>query len=668
MGSFKVKFDMRDYLDLCPKEQNREYLEHDEIINFRAYEKGNIDDCVWKRHVPNAGEITSREWRARELRRILKTGVFIAIKDEVMWFPPNYYFALQYGKVGDVDLEFRIKRLKHVYEKLRARNNPGCKGTFTVKNRADGETTMSITDALHECMEGMMNAGMIGLQSKTRADAINPCWNTVKTLWLNLDEWLKDELFSDFSSGEQIEQRLRFQRGKTDYRDARNIVFEYFPSTFNAMDGRHNVKKCILDEVLKWVECNFGDTLSNYSKFIMPGFERRGLFDIFSSPADFDCQSYRDGYELWKMSNPENIDPETGTTKSRIHRIYSNPLEGIQGAYDKWGDADPDAIYAHIMRERKAVAKEKYLNEVRGFPLTEEEMWGSIEGSSQWSNTEGIKQRKLYLIGTRFKDEKKQEPKCVYGNLERVDGYVDGEVVFRQADIDHFDVDVARFCFSYLPQNKEALQSVFRPPRYVENVLGVDPFNHRYPAKNPSQQSKGAMINRKFRDIFNTGINKCPTMIYCCRPSHQDIFFEDVLKAAVFNRAMIQYENRNDKLANYAEDRGYFDWLLPEIGASAFSKRKGDAPSGKGAFLDEGMALIDAATNVPIHDGDPYHLEQYWFWELLDDYLNFNQKDTHANDLTMADMQALIGAVKLLYQKIRQPSDLNEGIMSYLLT
>jgi hypothetical protein len=664
---FKVKFDMTDYFDINPREQNHEYLKHDEILNYRDHEKGNIDNCVWTRQIPTAEEIGSPTWRAIELKRILKTGVLIGIKDEIMWLPPSYYFALQYGKVGDVDLQFRIKRLKEEYFKIRVRNNKGCAGSFVVKNRADGETTMAVTNALHECMDGMMNVGMIGLQSKTRSDVRNPCWLAVQTLWLSLDQWIKNELFSDFASGENIAEKLRFIREGTDSKPARNIVFEYFPAVFNAMDGRHNMKKCILDEVLKWVECDFGDTLTNYRKFIMPGFERRGLFDIFSSPADKDCQSYRDGYELWKASDPDKINPVTGTTDSRIHRWYSNPLEGIQGAYDKWGDADPDAIYDHIMRERKACSKDKLLGEVRGFPLNEEEMWGSLEASSQWSNTKGIKERKLFLLGTRFKNAQTQEPKCVYGNLERVDGYIDGEVEFRQADVDHFDLDVARFCFSYLPQNKEPLRSIFKPPAIVQRAIGFDPFNLRYPTKNPGQQSNAAMVCRIFRDIFNTGINRCPAMIYCCRPIHQDISFEDCLKAAIFNRALINYENRSDKFANYAEDRGYFAWLLPEIGAGTMSTRKGDAPAGSGKFLDEGMALIDAATNVPINPEDEYNLEKYWHDELLDDYLKFNQKDTHANDLVMADIQCLMSIVKILHKKVRQPSMVNDGVLDYLL-
>lgn len=671
MSNFKVKFDILDYKKKGILPDISEYLKHDEIINADQFEKGNIDNCIWVKKKPTEKELSSPSFREREITRILKTGAWICIKDQILWLPPSYYTSLKYGQAGDDDLQFRLKRLKQIYFKIEARSNPGCKGTFTIKNRQDGETTISLQEAFQETFDGgQMNIGQIGIQSKTREDAKNPCWTVVQNFWNGLDQWLKDELCSDFISGDSIAEKIEFRRSKDEYeqKEARNILIKYYPAVFNAMDGKNGMRKCILDEVLKWVECEFLDTLINYSKFIMPGFERKGLFDIFSSPADKPCKSYEQGYELWKDSDPTQIDPETGTTKSRIHRYYSNPLEGIQGAYDKWGDADPDLIYAHIMRERKNTAKDKLLGEIRGFPLTNEEMWGSVEGAKVWSNTKGLTERSLYLVGNKYKNKETLEPARVYGNLERVDGYIDGEVEFRQADIDHFDKEIARFCFSYLPRpdHKEPLTDIFNPPAYVENCLGVDPFNLRYRAKNSSKESEGAMVNRKFRDIHETGIVKIPTMIYWCRPWHQDVFFEDVIKAAIFNRALIQYENRSDKLANYAEDRGYFNWLLPEIGADAQSKRKGDAPSGQGKFLDEGMGLLDAAINKPINPNDPYRLLEYWFPELIDDYLKFNPQDTHANDLTMADIQSLIGCVKILKTKKRQESDVNDAVLNYL--
>lgn len=664
---FNIDFDITDYKDILPNW--RDYVKEDEIINYDDYAKGNTDKCFWQRHIPTRDEIMSTEFREREINRILKTGAWMANKEEIVWLPPAYYFALQYGKVGEIDLQFRLKRLKHVYHKIRARNNPYCKGTLTIKNRADGETTMSMTDALWECAEGNMNVGQIGVQSKTRNDVINPCWSTIQILWQSIYNWIKDAIYADFASGSNIAEKMLFMRDGDEQSGipARNVRMQYYPCVFNAMDGKHNMKKCILDEVCKWVECQFYDTFTNYSKFIMPGFERRGLFDIFSSPSDVPCLSNEQVYELWKNSDTNDINGKTGTTQSAIHRYFSNPLEGIQGAYDKFGDADPQRIYDKIMSDRKTVPKDKLMGEIRGFPLNEEEAFGSFEGGSVWSNIDGIKKRSIYLIGRRFKDDTTKEPVVVYGNLERKDGYIDGEVIFRQSDKGCFDLNEARFAFSYMPQNKEPLKNIFKPPLYIENSLGFDPTAKRYFAKNQVQQSNAAMVNRKFRDVYGTGIVNCPTMIYCCRPSHQEIIFEDVIKAAIFNRAMIQYENRTDKFENYAEDRGYSDWLLPTIGAKKGSKSKGDAPSGgKNAFLNEGIGLIDANTNLPLNPEDPYWLEYHWFEALLNDYIAFNPLDTHKNDLTMADIQSLIGQIKIMYKKIIQPSKVNDAALAYL--
>lgn len=654
---------MFDYKDIAPtyilKERGT-----DAIINYKERKAGNIDLCVWNKIVPD--KITP-QYKEQEMTRVLKEGVWIAIKDEVLWLPPNYYFALQYGTVSDKDLEFRLKRLKHVYFKIRARNNPGCKGTFTVKNRGDGETTMAMHDCMWEVLDGNMTNGQLGVQSKTRDDAFNPCWMTVQTIWQGLPMWFKEMLYKDFVSGDNIAEKLRFMRDADEIKKqkARNIIFKYYPSVYTAMDGKHNMKKCVLDEVLKWVECDFSDTLSCYSKFIMPGFERRGLFDIFSSPAEKDCKSYRDGYKLWLDSNPDDV-IDGGTTKSRIHRYYSNPLEGIESAYDRWGDADPNKIYDHIMQERGRKNKDELLGEIRGFPLNDEELWGTLDSSDFWDNHKGISDRKVYLIGHRFKDEKTKEPTVVYGNLEWPDGVKDElDPVFRQADKTAFDIYDARFCFSYLPQNKQPLPNIKVPPRIVESCLGIDSVDKRYPGKRPSNF---AMVNHRFRDLFLTGIVKCPTMIYCNRPLPIEIAYEDAIKAAVFNRSMVQVESLNSKVVDYFEDRGYIDWMLSKIGQPKNSLMKGDAPSNKTIFIDEIVSLLNGITNIPLIPGDFYPLELNWFYELLEDISKFNKKDTHENDLTMAWGQALMGAVKIMFKKMRKPSNLSGEIFNYLLT
>lgn len=671
MPDFKVKFDMTDYFDIAPREQNREYLKHDEVINFKAFEKGNIDECIWKRHNPTPGEISSPTWRSIELKRILKTGVLIGIKDEIMWLPPNYYFALQYGRAGSSDMQFRIKRLKHVYEKIRARNNPGCKGTLTVKNRGDGETTMAITDAFYECLDGITDVGQMGIQSTTRGDCINPCWSYVQTLWQSLDPWIKAELCSDFISGTNIAEKIKFMRDKSDDKSARNVLFTFYPSG-TPMDGKHDMKKCLLDEICKWMECSFYHVFTNYSKFIMPGGERRGLFDMFSSPSDVDCESNSEVASLWDDSDPLEINPATGTTKSRIHRIYSNPLEGIHGFYDKWGDADSDKIYDFIMSERDAKPKDKRLAEVRGYPLNRDEMFGSFEGGETWSNSEGIKNRKVYLIGTRFKDEVTKEPARLYGNLEWKDGIRDTDVEFRMSDHSIFDVHEARFSITDIPQNKESLlydnNGIPILPKITQSCLGIDPIDKRHAKPGTRGFSNAGMVNWVFNDIYQTGRSKYPSLLYSNRPQHAEVFFEDAIKAAVFSRAAVQTESINSKIIDYFEDRGYLDWMLSKRGQPRNSVIKGDSPGGsKNIFLTEIISLIDAVTNTPVNPEDRYLLENFWFPELLEDLLRFNPKDTHLNDLSMALGQALMGSVKLLHRKVRKKSEVNDGVLEYLL-
>lgn len=665
-NSFKMGFDIANYKDILPDWED--YLKNDYIINGEDFEKGNIEECYWKKYNPSMDEINSLEFQEREARRILKTGVWIAIKNEILWFPPNVYFALQSGRAGSVDMQFRLKRLQTELEKIRARKNAGCMGTLLIKCRGEGETTFEVTNSLWECLDGNMETGQIGIQSYNRAAAINPCWSYAQTLWHSLPQWQKKLFYSDFVSGNNIAEKMQWQRPTNEEAGikSRNVLFTYYPSG-TPMDGKHDVKKCLLDEIAKWEECSFYHTFTNYKKFIMPGFERRGMFAMFSSPSDKNNKSNEEVYELWCDSNPKEIDEDTGTTKSRIHRIYSNPLHGIHGAYDKYGDADPERIYDHIIKERKKLPKDKLLAEVRGFPLNEQEMFESTEGNEFWDNRKGIKERQIYLLGTRVKDIKTGEPIKVFGNLEWKEGIVDHPlgVDFRQSDKYEFDVEDSRFAFTVLPNFKDDLKNIFIPPDYIESALGVDPFGKRHPGK---KFSNGAGVIYKFRDLYETGINKMVTGLYINRPYHEDIFFEDMIKACVFTRSKLQFEANHDRIGGYFTDRNYKEWVLPQIGEKRGSDRLGDNITARGKFMDEMVGLINAYTNIPVDKTQECLLDKIWFIELIDDLLKFNLKDTHENDAVMAMGQALMASAKMMFMKQRQKSEFNDNVFDYLFT
>jgi len=656
---FKVKFNILDFKDVWQTPPSR--MEH--IINWNK----PVKECVWKRIAPD--EITE-EYKQQEVTRCLKTGVWIFIKNMPIWLPPSYYFFLQYFRLGSEYPEFRLKRLKHVYHKLRVRNNPRAIGTYTIKNRQDGETTISMSDCLWEVAMGNMDYGAIGIQSKTRDTVEKSCWRSVTIGWNGLEPWLREILYPDFKSGDKIAEKMKFSSPANDESKGRDILLTFGPSTHNAFDSMNNMRRCVLDEVNKWLECSFYATFLNYQKFIAPGATRKGIFDIFSSPADTSGKHNEEAFEFWKRSDPDNL-TDLGSTETRVFRYYSNPLEGIEGMYDEYGDADPDEIYSKIIRDRKSIPKDKLMAEIRGLPLNEQEMFGSTDTVSVWDNTKGLMNRSTYLLGCRVKDIKTNEPINIYGIHEWKDGVIDSEVVFRMADKSDFDIEDARVCYSYLPLSIEKnslkhIDGIPQPPAVVSNCLGIDPYDKRHVSG--KKLSNGAMVNHKFLDFMDTGIVKCPTMIYSNRPTHPEIFYEDAIKAAVFNRALVQVENKNSNIVDYFEDRGYIHWMLSKIGHPKNSLVKGDAPSGgKNAFLSEMVMLLNSITNTPLNTDEKYHLEQNWFRLLIDDMLRFNIKDTHENDLTMAWGQALMGAVKILHKKVKTKSPEMGNILSYLL-
>lgn len=669
---FKINFDIRDYDDILPE------LPTDYSLIINA-DKDNIYDQFWiKARYP---DIITPDYLLQEGLR-LKQGVWILVKGVPLWIPPNYYQFLQYGTAGGEDPQFRLKRLKNIYTKIRVRKNPRFLGTYNIKNRQDGDTTYAMNDNLWEVNGGELDNGMIGIQSKTRDDAENPCWFAQKGHWLSYPQFFKDTFYSHFTSGNNIAEKMEFME-KADPNNpnskGKNVIIKYGPSTHNAFDGKNNMRRLVLDEINKWIVCSLLDTFKNYKMFMMPGKVRKGLFDIISSPADINGKHNDEAYKFWLEADPDDIQENTGSTRNRIFRMYSNPLDGIEGFYDIYGDADPQEIFEHILRERANTSKEKLMGEIRGFPLpilgtdkpNEEELFGATDTSNIWINIKGIQDRRVKVV-------KEKKALVQYGNIDWPNNNPDsGEPVFRPADKTYFDEYDARFCLAVTQDPIIQLEDLKEPPQLIEECLGIDPFNLRYKTKNVVTGSLGAAISWKFRDLLQTGKKNYPTLSYLSRPTHGEVFFEDMIKAAIFRRAMIQYENSNDKMENYIEDRGYEAWMIPSLNAKpvevtpgVFKIRKGDAPSGKGAtaFMNEGIGLINGVTNKPILPTDIYLLDLFNFEEVLEDIINFNKTNTQQNHFTMAFIQALLGANKLMSHKRKKKSNVNDKIVSHLFS
>lgn len=665
--AFTVDLELDKYKSLFPPMPPSE-----EIINYNA----DIGDCVWKRQIPDIFHFAF--WEKEKVR--LRQGVWIIIKDTPLWIPPNYYHFLENGIAGTGAPEFRLKELKNNYYKLWVRANPRATGTFDIKNRQDGRTTRVISDSLFEFQDGVNNHGQINIQSKTNSDGERPCWSTVKSQWLNYPKWLKTALYPDFASGNNIETQLRFTREETEIKGvrgdkiikpSRNLFMSYYPAVFNAQDGSSNVLKCIADEFCKWIVCSPSKFITNSKQFMQVGATRKGLYEIFSSPADFYHKNVDDVFKIWENSDPSKLD-QFGTTKSGFFRYHSNPLDGIEGFYDKYGDVDPNQIYEHIMYLRGKADKDEELGEIRANPMTLDEMFGSYDTNLYWDNIEGIKQRKTFIVNTIYKDEETLEPKYQWGNLEMSPG-LNGqpEVNFRPNERNEFDMKTGRFCFSELPEY-EPLKDNSEPPAFIEGCIGVDPYHLGKNGKLLSRRSQAGTVGWKFRQLAVDSFVPRPTFIYNCRPPHIHTFFWDMIMAAIFTNSMVQYEKTSDEMERFFDDNGYGEWILNSTTSkrSKAYKTRTEIGRGKrgGAFMIDVKSIVNILTNTPVNPDSPYILDQFWFEQLLQQLIDFNEDDTSKYDLVMGLFQAVYGALKILNVKVKEGSNISKLMIEYFMS
>lgn len=637
----------------------------------------SISEQYWRKEpVPKSFKSARAkvEYWDKEIERCFITGQWIAIKGELYWLTPQYYFFLKHWAIPakKEGAEFRMKRWKHSLFKWLVKSDPRLIGTYTIKNRRDGETINSMSDMVNEALT--TDAGLFGIQSKTMADSKEVCWRQLMFGFKRLHKTFKINPNGTpiWQGTTDPKKALNFKRIAThigvntrleDYEDEddQETSIYYAATVANAFDGRE-MRKIVIDEFNKWEEASAIAAYQTYIDCVLMGNARRGLMDIFSSPSETQGEHNDNAFKFWKMCDPRILDEETGVTKSRVLRWFSNPLEGIETFYDKYGFADADRIHTYLMTRRNAVPPEMRQSEVRKNPLDEREAFESFDSNTQWANADGITARKIYLMKTDFKDEVTKAKKYVGVSLDWKDMVPDTEVVPK---IYPHAVDFSencRFLFTEFPQNLPKLDNIFRPPKVPNAIIGIDPYDYRR-VKNSTTSSKGAAVNYRFTNLFGQPERKAIPFIYLARPDKPAIFYEDMIKAAVFTQSLVQAEAKNKNIQDHFEDRGYFDWMMP----SDYNKDKddkGNSPSGQTGFLDDVCGLIDGHLSVAEFN-EAYFLDNIWFEQLLDDVEKFDRSDTHKFDLAMALGQAFFGAQKWL-MRINRRRHLSSNFASTL--
>jgi hypothetical protein len=93
------------------------------------------------------------------------------------------------------------------------------------------------------------------------------------------------------------------------------------------------------------------------------------------------------------------------------------------------------------------------------------------------------------------------------------------------------------------------------------------------------------------------------------------------------------------------------------------SQDKGNSPQGNTPFINDVSGMLDSLLS------NPEFLNQIWHDPLLYDIIQFNASDTHKSDLTMALLQAVFGAYKIImHNRKRKPmsNEFAEALSDFL--
>lgn len=409
----KIADGYNEYMYRLPKEPSDER----KIINYDLPK----EEQYWRRQgIPkNYHEWTAsrqEDFNNEEWNRCFNDGAWVLIKGELHWIPPNYYFHLNWWKIknpaNDNYPDFRFKRLANVYAKQIVRETPNLIGSYVLKNRRDGETIMAVSDVAWEAI--ITEDGFFGMQSMTGEVVKRVCWRNFMYGYKRLPPIFKPLQSGTDNPAQELnlrkpasrvtvaDQKKMKKAGAWEIVSEQSVLVMWTSTNSTAFDGME-MTRCLIDEFNKWTEASATNAVNTYKEALLLGDERRGIFDIFSSPSETNGVHNDEAKIFWDNAAPVYDEYGNLSTKSGFLRWFSNPLHGIHGHYDKYGIADQDRIFKTLMDKRNSVSASKKLSEIRKHPLNIDEAYGSFENSNIWSNIEGLKARKIYLMGTKFK-------------------------------------------------------------------------------------------------------------------------------------------------------------------------------------------------------------------------------------------------------------------------
>jgi hypothetical protein len=562
---------------------------------------------------PNLEQFRTQEWDRR------LNGFWFYNDGVPTYITGLHYFYLNYWTLDTGLPKYRDTDRKYFYFLEYCINDPECFGMVEITKRRQGKTFRGGV-FLYEYTSRARNA-RAGIQSKTGSDAKEVFRKAIIQPFKKLPDFFVPVY--DQSKGLTPTSELRFYQTTIKGKKANTIkdeeelesAIDWKTSESISYDGQ-KIQRYLGDEVGKTADINVWERYL-VTRYCHLDDEGRIIGKSLLTTTVEDMEQGGDAFKkIW--DNSDHTKKSGKRTPSGLYRYFC-PADETR-YYDKFGYAHREKALNEILEERKLLSKDtRALSSIiRKEPLSWEEAF-RIDGSKCLYDAMKLNERLDRLSW--------KENITTCGNFVWEGGVKDTKVYWEPSRNGRWEV------VKLFERDEDSNKIVKRGESFYPNnigfVMGVDPVDHNQ--TQDGKRSNGAgMVLQKYNSVSEDDqYNYSFVCKYIYRPESVQVFYEDMIKTAVYYGCQVLFENQKIGLMHYFNDRGYSNFLmwLPE------RTQPGIAASPK---THQHIAEL---TESYIND---YH-EKLYFKDVVQELLEFDISNTTAFDGAMAMGYALIG-------------------------
>jgi hypothetical protein len=575
-------------------------------------------------------ELDDPEFYFDDLEEIRKDHWFKRLNG--MWFYNNgeptyitgdYYFYINFWSI-DIGLPlYRDSDRYNYYFRDYCLQDPDCFGWAEIAGRRDGKT-YKMTQFLYEGTSRTSFANA-GIQSKTGPDA-KVVFSKLVSSFKKLPKFFQPVY--DQSLGSTPKSELRFYRtskkGKQalldELEEELESVIDFRSSDTNAYDG-YKLYRYGVDEIFKTSEVDIYKRWDAHRECLVDPISNKIIGKaLLTSTVDL-IEGQMDTYRRFWRDSDQTVRNANNRTVTGLYRHFRSAAESMQP--DRYGRVDVERNTKFILSEREGKKNDPQAYEayVRRYPLSIEDAL-RVNASNCLYNALKLSDR--YDILSIVED------KFIRGNFEWSDDSRK-QVIFIPMKNGKFRVSKDLDMSTELWNQVRWEGGLPYPKNKAKYSAGLDPFDHY--STEDGRKSKGAFALFYNYDPLNPLKSDKFIVSYLNRPAKPSILYEDILKACWFFGTQVLFENNKPAIQTYFESQKATKFLYHIKG------RKEPGIPGSTATHD----AIFRHTLQYIEDC----IDQVDFIEMLDDWMEFDIKNTTKFDMAMATGYALIQADRI---------------------